>query len=101
MISAAQCRAARAMVEISREVLAKLADMDVSVIEAFEHRLRKPNDEFIARIQKALEAAGAVFLYETERGEGAGVRLKFDGASARRIAVLEGEGGIVAPDDVP
>ena len=42
-----------------------------------------------------------MFLYETEAGEGAGVRLKFDSAATRRIAVLEGEGGLVAPDDVP
>lgn len=101
MISAAQCRAARAMIEISREVLAKLVHTDVSTIEAFEHRLAKPDDETIKRIQKALEAAGAMFLHETKGGEGAGVRLKFDSASTRRIAILEGEGGIVAPDDVP
>lgn len=101
MISAAQCRAARAMVEISREILAQLSDVEVSIIEAFEHRLRKPDDETVARLQTSLEAAGAMFLYDTNTGEGAGVRLKFDNASTRRIAVLEGEGGIVAPDDVP
>ncbi|WP_235776861.1 helix-turn-helix domain-containing protein [Pseudorhizobium marinum] len=89
------------MVEISPDVLAKLAGTEVSVIEAFENGLGKPNDEIIARLQRALEDTGATFLYENRAGEGAGVRLKFDRSSTRRIAVLEGEGGVVAPDDVP
>ncbi len=101
MITAAQCRAGRALVEISRETLAKLSAIDLPVIEAFEHRIEKPDQQTITRIQAALEMAGAVFLDESKDGGGVGVRLKFDGASTRRISVLEGEGGIVGSDDVP
>ncbi|WP_105383497.1 helix-turn-helix domain-containing protein [Neorhizobium alkalisoli] len=101
MITPAQCRAARALVEISRETLAKLSDIDVSVVEAFEHRVEKPDPTTITRIQATLEMAGAVFLDESKDGGGVGVRLKFDGASTRRISILEGEGGIVGSDDVP
>lgn len=73
------CRAARALVEISRETLAKLARTEIFVIEAFERRLEKPEKETISRIEKALETAGALFLHESRNGEGEGVRLNSTG----------------------
>ena len=51
-------------------------------------------------ISRALERFGAVFFPESD-GIGAGVRLKFMRQDVRQIARLEGEGGIVADDDVP
>lgn len=101
MITSGQCRAARALVEISRDTLAKLAGTSASAIERFERKLTRPDAESIARIQQALEAAGAIFITESKDGRGAGVRLKFDSSSTRRLAILEGEGGIVRSDDVP
>lgn len=101
MITSAQCRAARALVEISRENLARLAGVDVSVIEQFEHKLAKPGAETVSRLQEALESAGAVFIPESENGSGAGVRLKFNSSLTRRLATLEEEGGIARQDDVP
>jgi hypothetical protein len=50
-------------------------------------------------LQSALERAGAVFI--PDNGAGIGVRLKFTGSEAKRIDILENEGGIVAPDRVP
>jgi hypothetical protein len=47
-----------------------------------------------------LETFGAVFIPESD-GIGAGVRLKFMRQDVRQISRLEGEGGIVADDDVP
>jgi hypothetical protein len=94
MITAAQSRAGRALVEISREPLAKLSAIDLPVIEAFEHRVEKPDKQAITRNEAALEMAGAVSLDESKDRGGVGVRLKFDGASTGRISILEGEGGI-------
>ncbi|KQV33332.1 MULTISPECIES: hypothetical protein [unclassified Rhizobium] len=99
MITGAQCRAARALSELSLETLARLAKIDADVIDAFESKLSEPDAETISLLETTLEAAGVVFL--PENGAGAGVRLKFNRSETRRIAILEGEGGIVGNDDVP
>jgi len=100
MITGAQCRAARALVEYSRERLATSSGIDIGTIESFESKLGKPDDTSIATLQSTLETAGAAFLPDGEHG-GIGVRLKFNRSETRRIATLEGEGGLVAHDDVP
>lgn len=99
MIAGSQCRAGRALVEITREKLSLRSGVDVTVIHHFEHMLDKPDKKSIEALQAALEELGAVFI--DENGGGVGVRLKFTGAEARQIARLEGEGGIVANDRVP
>ena len=99
MITSTQCRAGRALAELSREMLARLSGVEAAAIEQFERKLAKPEDREIAAIQAALEQAGIVFI--PENGGGAGVRLKFNASETRRIATLEGEGGIVGLDDVP
>jgi transcriptional regulator with XRE-family HTH domain len=99
MITGAQCRAARALAELSREMLARLSEIDEATIERFERKLARPEDAEIAGIRAALEAAGIVFI--PENGGGAGVRLKFNASETKRIATLESEGGIVGLDDVP
>ena len=99
MITGAQCRAARALSELSLETLAQLSKIDVTVIDAFEDKLSEPDAETIALLETTLEAAGVIFI--PENGAGAGVRLKFNRSETRRIAILEGEGGIVGNDDVP
>jgi len=98
-ISGAQCRAGRALAELSREMLAKLSRIDETVIEHFERKLDKPDAAVVAAIAAALEEAGVVFI--TENGGGVGVRLKFTASEARRVAALENEGGNVGLDDVP
>lgn len=99
MMTGPLCRAARALVEISRAKLARISGVEEGVIEAFERKLAKPDDQTIGQLQAALEEVGATFLPEDSRG--AGVRLKFTQSERRRIATLEGEGGIVRHDDVP
>lgn len=99
MITSAQCRAARALAELSREVLAHRSGLDERVIERFERKLAHPGEAAVAALKSALEAGGIVFI--PENGGGAGVRLKFTASETRRIATLEGEGGVVAEDDVP
>lgn len=99
MISGSQCRAGRALAELSRDILARLSNVDVATIEAFERQLGKPSNDEIEAIQRGLEEAGIIFI--AENGGGVGVRLKFTASEARRLAVLESEGGIAALDDVP
>lgn len=99
MISHAQCRAGRALAELSRETLARLSKVDAAVIERFERKLAKPDEATVAALRAALEETGVVFI--PENGGGAGVRLKFSASETKRIATLENEGGIVGYDDVP
>lgn len=99
MITGAQCRAGRALAELTRDVLARLSRVDSAVIEAFERKMGRPDDKTIEALAAALESAGIVFI--PENGGGAGVRLKFNASETKRLAVLEAEGGIAALDDVP
>lgn len=99
MITGSQCRAARALVEISRPMLSRRSGVDVRAIERFENNTGRPEVCEIEEIRNALEKLGAVFI--TENGSGYGVRLKFSNVDAEQIARLECEGGIVASDRVP
>ncbi len=99
MLTPPLCRAARALTEISRPSLARASGVDEATIEAFERRLATPGEPSLAMLKAALEEFGAVFIPEDRRG--AGVRLKFTESERKRLATLEGEGGIVAADDVP
>lgn len=99
MISGAQCRAGRALADLSREMLARLSKVDEGTIERFERKLGKPDSEAVSAIAAALESAGIVFI--PENGGGAGARLKFNRSETKRLGVLESEGGISALDDVP
>jgi hypothetical protein len=99
MITGPQCRAARALVEWTRDALARSAGVDCGVIEEFERQITVPGSDDRRKLRSALENAGAVFI--AENGGGVGVRLKFNRSEVKRIAVLESEGGIVGTDDVP
>lgn len=99
MITGSQCRAGRALVEVTRNKLSIRSGIEEAVIEAFERKLQLPEPDAIAALQEALVSLGAVFI--DENGGGIGVRLKFTESEAKRIARLESEGGIVASDSVP
>jgi hypothetical protein len=99
MITGSQCRAARALVEISRPMLAGRSSVELSKIERFEHIASSLTRDEIRAVQHALEELGAVFIPENSIGYG--VRLKFSNVEAAQIARLECEGGIVANDRVP
>lgn len=74
MISAAQCRAARAMLNWSQDELATNAQVARATIADFERRERDPVRNNLFSIISALEARGIIFVEEGD--EGAGVRLK-------------------------
>lgn len=99
MITGAQCRAGRALAELSREALALRSGVDERTIEKFEGKLAQPDAAAVEALKRALEAGGIVVIFEN--GGGAGVRLKFTASETRRIATLETEGGVIAEDDVP
>lgn len=73
-ISAAQCRAARALLGRSQEALAIEAGVAKATIANFEAGRRMPYARTLADIRSTLEEAGVEFI--AENGGGAGVRLK-------------------------
>lgn len=98
MLTAAQCRAGRALIECSVEELGRSSKVGVQTIIDFESRFRAPGEDIKRRIRDALEESGVVFI--AENGGGAGVRLKFSRREARAINRWEGEGGTVGEDDI-
>jgi len=99
MITGSQCRAARALTDVSRQLLATLSGIDEETIAGFERKLDTPAADIILALQSTLESAGAIFIPEGERG--LGVQLKFTRSEARRLSNLENEGGRAADDEVP
>ena len=98
MLQPAQCRAARALIDWSREQLSQVSSVELQTIQDFEKKLQEPSEDAKQRIRHALEEAGVVFI--PENGGGAGVRLKFNRKEVRAINRWEGEGGVTGEDDV-
>jgi len=99
MITYSQCRAARALTDITRDMLAERSGVDAERIAGFERRLAELDAAGIGKLQAALEEFGALFI--AENGGGIGVRLKFTASETRRLQSLENEGGNSGDDDVP
>lgn len=70
----AQCRGARALIEMTQPELAYKSGLGLSTIVDFEKMRRPVSEEAIAAIRKALERAGIDFI--DENGGGLGVRLR-------------------------
>lgn len=77
MVTPAQSRAARALINWSQPQLAEASGVSISTIRDFETGKRTPIANNLAAIQVALEKAGVIFV--AENGEGPGVRLKKKG----------------------
>jgi hypothetical protein len=97
-LTAAQCRAGRALIEWSQQQLSQSAAIDVQTIADFEKRFRSADETTRRRLRSALEAAGVVFI--AENGGGAGARLKFSRNEVWEVNRWEGEGGVTGEDDV-
>jgi DNA-binding XRE family transcriptional regulator len=77
LITAAQCRAARALVGISQIDLAASANVARQTVVDFERGARTPYANNLGAIRTALETAGVIFI--DQNGEGPGVRLRKEG----------------------
>lgn len=77
MISAAQSRAARGLLNWSQADLAQHSNLGHSTIRNFESGLRLPGINNLAAIRRAFEAAGVTILDsgDASDGGGAGARL--------------------------
>lgn len=72
-----QSRAARALIGMSQEDLAKAAAVAKATIAAFELGQRQPYPRTMEALQSALESAGIELI--PENGGGPGVRLRNKG----------------------
>ena len=68
-----QCRAGRALLDLSQPQLAEAAGLGLSTVVDFERSRRQVSAEAISLIARALKIAGVDFI--DENGGGAGVRL--------------------------
>lgn len=77
MISPAQSRAGRALIDWSQGDLAKAAGVSLSTIADFERGRREPIANNLAAIRAALEQGGVTFQGDGEQADGGpGVRLQ-------------------------
>lgn len=74
MITPAQCRAARALIDWTQHDLAIAAGVGKVTVRQFEIGNAVPRQATITVMKMALEAAGVEFI--DENGGGAGVRLR-------------------------
>jgi transcriptional regulator with XRE-family HTH domain len=74
MLTAAQSRAARGLLEWSQATLAERSNLSLSTLRNFEKGRSATTTNNLAAIRHALEAAGVEFI--AENGGGAGLRLK-------------------------
>jgi transcriptional regulator with XRE-family HTH domain len=73
-ITPGQCRAARALLDLTQPQLADLAGLGLSTIVDFEKSRRDISKDAAEAIQGALEKAGVKFI--GKNGAGPGVRLR-------------------------
>ena len=74
MITAAQCRAARALLEWSQQELADAAGVGVVTVHQLEAAASKPRQATMDVIRRAFESSGIEFI--DENGGGQGVRFR-------------------------
>ena len=74
MISAAQCRAARGLLDWSQQELAERAGVGVVTVRQLEANLRQPRRATLAVVRRCFEAAGVEFIDANRGGPGARLR---------------------------
>jgi transcriptional regulator with XRE-family HTH domain len=79
VVSPEQSRAARALLNWSREELAEASGVSRPTLTDFETKKRTPYGRTLADIRRALEAAGIELIPENGGGAGVRFRLRADG----------------------
>jgi transcriptional regulator with XRE-family HTH domain len=74
MITSAQCRAARGLLDWTQQELADRAGLGIVTVRQFEAGLNEPRRATLEVIRRALEVAGVEFI--DENGGGPGLRLR-------------------------
>jgi len=74
MVTAAQCRAARGLLDWSQQKLADRAGLGIVTIRQIEADITEPRRATLAVLQQAFERAGIEFI--DENGGGPGVRIR-------------------------
>ena len=92
-------RAARALSQVSVEVIAQEAGLDTPKVRDFEHRGISLDPEDNERLLHSLEYFGVVFFAEDNDG-GYGVRRKHSASRTRQLKRWEDEGGPANEDDI-
>jgi len=91
MLTPEQLRAARGLVDWSREDLAERSGVSPNTVWGFEQRRSDPKLSTLNKWQRTLEAAGVEFIDDGGRsdpGAGPGVRLRM----REQVAVKDGRG---------
>jgi transcriptional regulator with XRE-family HTH domain len=74
MVTSAQCRAARGLLDWTQQELADRAGVGIVTVRQVEAGLSEPRRATLEVIRRALEAGGVEFI--DENGGGPGVRLR-------------------------
>jgi len=100
-ISAAQCRAARALLEWSQDELAENAGVARATVADFERNQRTPMRQTLIAVERTLRAAGVAFIGNDGRGGdvggGAGVRFREVAIEYSRSLRPDVTGGVGIP----
>jgi len=83
MLTPEQLRAARALVDWSRDDLATKSDVSPNTVWGFEQGRSDPKLSTLNKWRRALEIAGVEFI-DAAAGKGPGVRLATNGADKRQ-----------------
>jgi transcriptional regulator with XRE-family HTH domain len=83
MITPAQCRAARALLDWSQQQLAEAARIGNATIRNFESGKSSPQNATLEVVRRAFESAGLIFI--DENGQGPGVRLRKKSTAGRDL----------------
>lgn len=96
LVTAELARAARALAQVSPEVVSVRTGLDAELVRGFERGIHELDEEQNAALRAGLEGLGIDFLpVDDEAGLGAGVRHRFNPRTVTRMENWENEGGPV------
>lgn len=76
ILTPAQCRAARALINMTQNTLADLADLSAVTLNQFENGKRIPGLVHLLALRAALEVEGVIFIDQRKYGRGVQLRAR-------------------------